>query len=367
MPTLQPCVVEAVVAAGDSRPLRGPLPARLDTRSIERAARSACQRLRTLSAASVAPADALATAYGPDAPVGAVQQISPFSRAIGFAFEHHLFTDGAAVLRSLYEHHDGWRPPTVHDLRGIEDRAENEARTIALVEEHLAGAGTPGSLLLGGRLTLQGPTEVTHVHPDLLVLIPSQRLIRVGEAKSYLDLDGRTDPTEVATAVRQAAVAVVALRHRFGVEVVDRNVDLVLRLPRRPGASLRRLDAAAEIAAIAAALRRAPDLLAEATEMLAGRSLATADGLAAIPHRWDASCRNHCALADVCHAEAQRRDDLALLGEGAARALEGVASVIRAIALARGDAPMNAAEERVASALSAGWAASAAAETTAGG
>lgn len=366
MPALHPSMAAAVVAGGDYRPLRGPLPPRLDTRSIERAARTACQRLRTLTAASVAPADALAAAYGPGAPVGAVQQISPFSRAIGFAFEHHLFADDAAVLRSLYEHSDGWRPPTVHDLRGVDDRADNEARTVALVEEHLAGGDTAGALVLGGRLTLQGPSEITHVHPDLLVLIPGQRQIRVGEAKSYLDLDGRTDPTEVATAVRQAAVAVVALRRRFGLDVVDHHVDLVLRLPRRPGASLRRLDATGEIAAIAAALRRAPELLAEATEMLGGRSFATADGLAAIPHRWDVTCANHCALADVCHGEARRRDDLALLGEGPARALEGVASASRAVALAQGDKPVDAAEARVAAALAAGWAASVAAEKSAG-
>ena len=345
----------------DADRLRGRLPLRLDARTAERAARSDCDRYRTLAAVGAAGADVLTAAYGPDAPPGASQQISPFSRAIGFAFEHHLFDHGCKALCDLVEHHDAWRPAVIEDLRDFEDHARAERRTTEVIEQRLETGEGP-DLVLGARLALSTAAGVVHVHPDLLTAPPGQKYFRIGEIKSYLDLDGRTDGTEVATAVRQAAVSAIALRQRFGREAAGGDVDLVFRLPRRPGASLRRLDATVEIATIDMSIRRSPTWLATATALTGNRPLTEDGQLRMIPHRWAVSCHAHCALAEVCRLEAHDRDDIALLGDSARRALEGVASISRATELACGAAPVDPDEDRVADALAAGWAASAAAE-----
>ena len=201
------------------------------------------------------------------------------------------------------------------------------------------------------------------MHPDLLVAKPGWKRFRVADVKSYLDLDGRTDPTEIATAVRQIAVGIVALRRDHGEDAADELVDIVLRTPRRPGAGVRTLDASVEIATITSWLASSGAIVTEALVENGGKPLDTRAGVESIAHHWDASCEGHCPMSEVCHAEATARGDLMLLGPTVEVALEGVASISRATVLATGGAPVTVDEKRVAANLAAGWAASEAAES----
>ena len=344
--------------------IRGSLERATDARLIERAARSSCHRLNVIVSAGTEPGRVIEKAYGPDAPVSKHSRISPFARAIGVAFERWLFNDNASVLADVYEQTAEWRPEGVVDLRplhkGEQDKATEETRRI-IAERVKTGSGP--ELILGARFDIATPSGETHVHPDLLVAKPGWKRFRVADVKSYLDLDGRTDPTEIATAVRQIAVGIVALRRDHGEDAADELVDIVLRTPRRPGAGVRTLDASVEIATITSWLASSGAIVTEALVENGGKPLDTRAGVEAIAHHWDASCEGHCPMSEVCHAEATARGDLMLLGPTVEVALEGVASISRATVLATGGAPVTVDEKRVAADLAAGWAASEAAES----
>ena len=347
----------------DAARLRGTLERTLDARSLEGAARSSCHRLSVIVSAGAAPANVVEKAYGPDAPMGKAGKISPFARAIGVAFEGWLFNADASALRDIYEQTAGWRPEGVADLRPLHKESAElaEQKTAELIEQRVATGEGP-EIILGARFNLTTAAGESHTHPDLLVAKPGWRRFRVGDVKSYLDLDGRTDPVELATAVRQIAVGIAALRQVHGESSADDSVDIVLRTPRRPGAGVRTLDASVEVATIASWLASTESITETALTETRGLSLDTREGVELIPHHWDASCEGHCPMSEVCHAEATLKGDLMLLGAVAYSTLEGVPTISRATALAAGDAPASDDEARVAASLNSGWSASEAIE-----
>lgn len=349
--------------------IRGGLPHSLDARLLERAARSACARYRSIVAAGTDPGK-VAAVNGEHPGVKRRLSISPFARDIGLAFEHRLMKEGAALLKKLYAEPPAWSdvvpwmPNEVCDLRLLlRDSADDaERKTMEAIEGRLGGGEGP-DVLLGARLSLETPSGTVHIKPDYLVWWPTTGgKVRVGEVKSYLDLDGRTDASEIGTAVRQAAVGVTAIRRLFGGDACGSKVDLALRAPNSSGASIRTLDASAEIANLRSFLSTLPRELDAMTRVFGGHTLEAPGVIEQVPHRFEASCEGHCAFYEHCHEEANRNDELALLGPSAASALEGVASVARAVELAQGKEPATEDEERVAPALNMAWRASEMAE-----
>jgi hypothetical protein len=344
--------------------LRGSLPLTIDARLIEQSARSGCQRFRASVAAGSDPRRVAEAAFGPDSAAASAGGISPFARAIGVAFERWLLEAHASVFLSIYESSAGWFPDGVEDLRPLLDAKEHDrvmARSIELVEQRLRDGSGP-ELILGARFPLRTAAGTTHIQPDYLCARPGARTVRVGEIKSYLDLDGRTDGHEIGTAVRQAAVGIVAVRQSVDGAAAQGEVDLVLRVPRRPGASVRPLDATVEVASIETFLASAGDVAATTMELTGSVPLSDPSALEAVPHNFEPACERHCPLYEECHHEAVEADELSLLGPDGASALEGVGTLTRATELAMGATPVAEDEERVAATLRAAWEASERAE-----
>ncbi|HLH47394.1 MAG TPA: hypothetical protein VKV25_09555 [Acidimicrobiales bacterium] len=324
-------------------------PVALDARSIERAARSPCRRMRAVVAGGRSVAAVQAAWYPELEPT----RISPFARAIGLAFEHWLLADDAARLRELYGQHMGVELATVLDLRPLleTDKAAAEEATAKALAERMAGGGP--DLVLGARVGLATPAGVAHLQPDVLVG-RLERTYVVGELKAYLDIDGWTRSSELTSALRQAAVGALALRRAAGPGAAAGVVDLVLRAPRRPGATVRSLDAAAEIAGLGRFVDRE----------MAPAPVPSRRELERIPHTWSAACAGSCPLDDACRREAVARGELAVIGPHATAGLAPVVDLQQAAGLAAGtiEAPAEGPERAVADALRAGWAASEAAE-----
>lgn len=121
--------------------------------------------------------------------------------------------------------------------------------------------------------------------PDLLQRTPDGGWM-VGEIKAYLDRGGDTDPHMTASAVTQAAVAVVAAR-RLGLKVSS-TVRLVFSdLSMNPVVHDLRADA--EIAQI--------------ERLLSATVSPKAEDPMQQPHVWGPVCRGRCPLDPVCAAE----------------------------------------------------------------
>ena len=337
--------------------LRGSEPQSLDARTIERASRSGCNRYRTSVAIGMHPRRLAAATFGEAA---IPYDISPFARAIGVAFERWLLDRDGVALKNAYEAMTDWRPEKSVNLNPLLDsRRQDEAQrqTSELVKRRLETGEGP-DVIFGVVVPLETPSGVTHIRPDMLVARPGERQFRVGEIKSYLDLGGRTEGTEVGTAVRQAAVGVIAMERQFGSDSVDRQVDLVLRTVWRPGATVRTMDASMEVTAIEDFLDSSTKVIQDADAQIASGVLSDEASLLQIPHRFEPACEGACALYEACRAEAIDRDELSILGLTAEAALEGVSTLSRAMELARGANPASGAEASISRVLRAAWAAS---------
>ena len=334
--------------------LRGTQKLSLDARVIEQAARSGCTRYRTAVSAGISPDNLSIAVYGDSS---GDNGISPFARAIGIAFEHWLIDKDAFAMKEAYDLMAGWRPEIVEnfiDLLDSNNLAEAEARTAEVIDRRIKTGEGP-NLIFGARLSLVTASGAAHVRPDLLIARPGWKHFRVGEIKSYLDLDGRTDGTEIGKAVRQASVGIVAMRQNFGVDSTEDEVDLILRVARNPGATVRTLDAGVEVSSIMEFISLVPKEIKDALEITGGLTLSSKKSLEKIPHRFEPACKGACALYESCHTEAIANDELSLLGPNAVLALEGVSGLSRAIELASGAIPLNEEEERVAPSLVASW------------
>ena len=345
--------------------LRGGQAPSLDARSIEQAARSRCTRYRTSVAIGMHPRKLAEAAFGPD---GVRRDISPFAQAIGIAFEQWLLNNDGRALKDAIEFMTGWRPEETENLNYLLDsnrQEEAEQRTAEIVRERLEH-GTGPELIFGAGLPLETTGGISHIRPDLLIAKPGWRHFRVGEIKSYLDLDGRTDGSEISTAVRQAAVGVTAMRQSFGPDSAEDEVDLVFRSVWRPNARVRNLDASDEIASILDFLATASNEIDVAEAVIGSSGMLDAESIQHVPHRFEPSCEGACAMYEACRAEAIAADELSLLGPAAETALEGLSGLSRAIELAQGASPETEAEERVAGLLAGAWESSEALESSSG-
>ena len=332
-------------------------------RGIERSARNpGCQRLRALIMAGVSPATAAGRVYGDPPREGQ----SPFALALGNTHERQLFENSAARFFELYREAGRLaaaerRLAIVPELaRGATDElAARRALTDQLFRRKLASDPTAPNVVVKPRVAVRILGVEHFVEPDALVAADGDPFYRVVEIKSYPDRDGKTDPTDIRGACRQAAVGVVALRQTVvGLGIADPAglvpavADLVLRAPGSLRPTLREMTLHGEVVSVERVLAEAPASLAELEAMLRGiRTGATLDDpdvLDVIPNHYRESCREHCALAAVCKRQAVACGSPVLLGSPAGEALAAAASIQRALELMEGrGAPPVTSEERV--------------------
>lgn len=345
--------------------LRGNLPQEEPgARGIERIARNPeCTRLRALTIAGISPKTAAESVYGEPTQKGQ----SPFALAIGNAFEQGLIKEGAAALLKLLR--DAGRLTTaeckvviIPDLVpgvGATVVARRHAETLRLLRLKASGDPSAPNLIVKPRLTI-GLLGLEHgIEPDAIVASEADRFYRPMELKSYPDRAGKTDPADVRSACRQAAVAVVALRQvaeRLGIpdapSVIPPLGDLVLRVPASRKGQLRPMTLRSEVASLERALGEAPRNLDELEAFLpAAGSLDQATVLEAVPNSYRPNCREHCALARHCKQAAIAAQDPILLGEPAKELLIPAGSISRAVDLLNGARPRTDGEKNLAEQL----------------
>lgn len=341
--------------------LRGTLPAESPgARGTEHLARNPeCLRLRALTIVGIKPATAAKEIYRVDANEG----MSTFALQRGVLFERRLLENGAARLLQLYRS-AGRLSVAESKVVNVEDLApgthpidmqRRRTETRRLFEAKLANDPGAPNLIVKPRIPI-GLLGVGHdIEPDVLVAADEDRFYRPAEIKSYPDRAGKTDPADLRSIRRQAAVGVVALRQAGarlmnGVEsLVGAVGDLVLTKPQSFTPTLHPSALRGEVDSIERALAIAPASLEEVAEIVGeDASLDRREVLDSIPNAYRQNCREHCALAAECKRQAIRDGIPAILGDVAREELVVAGSIGRAIDLMneRGRPPRND-EERV--------------------
>ncbi len=350
--------------------VRGSLPQEAPgARGLERLARNpACLRLGVLTLAGVSPATVAREAYGKPAKEGQ----SPFAIGIGNQFESTLFKDGAQRFLDLYRTAGRLGPSETYVVNiselvpgtGQEVMSQRMTQTLRLLGFRRSDQSKAPHIIIKPRLTLPLAGIARGIEPDVLVAATSDSFYRPVEIKSYPDRDGKTSPSDLRSALRQAAVGVLALRHALtdrlnmpAHEAADRVPDwgdIVLRKPGSMRGSLRPMSLAGEVDSIARSLVSAKaDVAIAIAHLPTDASLADPTVLDAIPNHFRESCKEHCALAKQCKAAAILAGDPAILGDIARETLHAPQTLGRVIDLlhGRGFAPITPAEEAVRSDL----------------
>jgi hypothetical protein len=339
--------------------LRGGLdPEEPGARGIERVARNPdCLRLRALTIAGIKPATAVAILGGVDR-----EGQSPFALTLGQRFERQLLKNGAANLLALYRDR-GHLSATEAKVAAIEElapgtgaaaRRRRETETRRVLEAKLRGDPLAPNLIIKPRLMVSLVGVPHPIEPDFLVTADSDPFYRVGELKSYPDRGGKTDPADIRSACRQAAVGVVGLRQslsQFGVnnaeQLATAAADLVLRVTGLFLPTLHRQSIRGEVDSILRAIAEAPTNLDELVALLPpGASLDDPAVLAAVPNHYRPSCKEHCGLWEQCRKQAIAARHPIVLGDPAAEKLAAAGSINRALDLMTGAGapPRNPAE-----------------------
>lgn len=333
--------------------LRGALPAEEPgALGLERVARNpACQRLRALTMVGLTPATAVARVYGDIAREGQ----SPFALAAGNGFERQLFDLGAARLLELYRKEARLRPgegrvvvvPDEMHRTGTAAMARRRAFTERLLRLKLDGDPASPNIIVKPRMSVRLLGVDHDIEPDFLVASDAERFFRPGGVKSYPDRDGKTDPADVRSACRQAAVGIVALRQALvGLRaatpdfLVPSVADLILRVPGSYQPTLWPMTVRGEVFSIERAIDEAPRDLDALERLLASTAPAGAlddpTVLDAIPNHYTDTCREHCALAERCKQQAVALADPVLLGGYAREELAPAGDLARALELLGG-------------------------------
>ena len=336
-------------------------------RGIERVARNPdCLRLRAVTIAGLSPASAAEILGWPNR-----EGQSPFALALGQRFERQLLQNGAANLFTLYRD-QGLLEVTeakiinVESLapgNGLRARRRRETESRRLLEAKFQGDPLAPNLIIKPRL-LVSLVGVPHpIEPDFLISSDSAQFYRVGELKSYPDRGGKTDPADIRSACRQAAVGVVALREtlqmlgaRTPQQLALAEAHLVLRVTGLMVPTLSRMGIASEVDSVERAIADAPTNLDELENMLpAGATLDDPSVLASVPNNYRPACKEHCSLWEHCRSQCIATRHPVVLGDLAAEQLATVGSIDRALDLMMGTGapPRNATEAALAAALQA--------------
>lgn len=332
--------------------LRGSLPPEEPgARGLERVGRNpACQRLRAMTMVGISPSTAVAEIFGDALQEGQ----SPFAILTGNKFEAFLFESGAARLLDLYRRANRLAPAECKVINVEETAPEatdlNLHRRAALTRKllRMKASGDPQApnLIIKPRIAVNLIGEGHFVVPDALVASDGDRVYRPVEVKSYPDRAGKTDPADIRSACRQAAVGAVAIRQelmlqKIGVSYLEQPVcDLILRQPGSFGATLRSMPIEGEVDSLERIINEAPRNIDELEDLLSsigqGAALSDSSVLDAIPNNYIPSCREHCALAKRCKQQSIASGDPVLIGLRAREVFAAAGSIGRVIELLDG-------------------------------
>ena len=240
------------------RRLRGDLdPEEPGARGIERVARNpGCLRLRATTIAGITPATATKLLGFADR-----EGQSPFALALGQQFERRMLQNGAADVLALYRN-AGRLSITESKVVNLEEmapgaslsaRRRRESETHRLLRAKIDGDPTAPNLIIKPRLNIFLVGVPHPIEPDYLMAGDADRFYLPAELKSYPDRDGKTEPADIRSACRQAAVGSVALhqwlvRQGFDPTAFDLDrADLVLRVTGLSMGTLRRMHIVGEI------------------------------------------------------------------------------------------------------------------------
>lgn len=139
---------------------------------------------------------------------------SPFAITRGNTFEAMVKAHGCAELLRLLREELELTIPEVgyHDLETVGDNASNSVRyqrTKQLLGQALTSG--QGTLFDHPMLRLEIAGAIAYLEPDVVAL-QIGGLFHVVEIKSFAVVDGQADPAQVASAARQSAVYVLAMR-----------------------------------------------------------------------------------------------------------------------------------------------------------
>lgn len=339
--------------------LRGTTPQKPhDARAIAAlAANPGCARRALMDGAGV-DKEAAARHLGFPAPFGQ----SPFAITRGNLFESLVKADGyGELLRLLDVASDGVEREDVADT-GAHLR---HSRTRELFDVAARGGGD--ALYDHPLLSLRIAGHTAYLEPDVVALRLDGRF-HIVEIKSFAVIDGQADPTAVASAARQAAVYVLALRtllEELGHDPLTVAHDVVLVCPEnfanRPVATL--VDVRRQLAVLKRQLTRMTSLdglLAALPPSLSFDLVPGEDGaptrppgelaeaLGQVEARYAPDCLSTCDLCFFCRDEARGQGACDQLGRQVRDELGGVASVEEALALADGAAEPAPGQEEIA-------------------
>jgi hypothetical protein len=238
-------------------------------RGIERVARNPdCLRLRALTIAGFTPASAAAILGVPPN-----EGQSPFALAMGQRFEKRMFENGAANLFALYRE-EGLLAVNEAKFIAIDDFApgaspralqKRAGETRRLLDAKRRADPNAPNIIVKPRLSVDLVGVPHAIEPDYLVAADADVFYRVGELKSYPDRGGKTDPADIRSACRQAAVGVVGLRQALSTlgvsnpsDLAAPGADLVLRVTGLFMPTLSRMAIEGEVASVARASVRPP-------------------------------------------------------------------------------------------------------------
>ncbi|MBF6351932.1 hypothetical protein IU448_23370 [Nocardia flavorosea] len=272
---------------------------------------------------------------------------SPFAITRGNSFEAMVKAHGCAELLRLLREELGLSIPEVgyHDLATVGDNATNSIRyqrTKQLLGQALSSG--QGTLFDHPMLRLEIAGATAYLEPDVVALQIGGKFYVV-EIKSFAIVDGQADPTQVASAARQSAVYVLAMRELlrdlgYSPDAVAHESILVAArdFTNRPVAA--KLDLRKQLAVIGRQLSRLTsidsllDLVPDGASFTPGEGLA--DTVSAIPSRYAPECMSSCELAFACRAEARAQGSVDTLGRGVCDDLGGIDNLDTVLALAEG-------------------------------
>jgi len=276
---------------------------------------------------------------------------SPLAIRAGKMFDEALFGKGAGRVLQLYRE-AGRLGPTESRIASIplitgNDKLLARSEATKFLRRKLAGDPTAPNILVKPLLELEIAGVRIGIEPDALVATDDEPFYRIVEAKSYPDRGGKTNPADLRSARRQAAVGVEALRQtadRLGaadaIALVPLVADVVLKVPGSNNATLTTTSVEAEYVSIRRALDAAPGILTEIEQALSqfGAQAAFDDPLVldALPFNYLPTCREFCALAVSCRGKAQAAAAPVILGVRAQEELAPAGSLSRVFELVNG-------------------------------
>jgi hypothetical protein len=294
---------------------------------------------------------------------------SPFALIMGQRFEKHMLENGAANLFALYRDRgllaiheskfiaiDDFAPGS--SAQALQKRAAETRRQ--LEAKHRGDPNAP-NIIVKPRLSVDLVGVPHAIEPDYLVAADADSFYRVAELKSYPDRGGKTDPADIRSACRQAAVGVVGLRQALkslgvnnAADLALADADIVLRVTGLFMPSLNRMAIPGEVDSVERAISEAPTNLQELESLLPPEaSFDDAATIAAVPNNYRPSCKEHCAMWEHCRAQALDQRHPVVLGDQAAELLAAAGSIDRGLELMRGQGqpPRNSAEAALAEEL----------------